>query len=97
MLECKYVFNSCSLHFIAHGQDPACFERGECTGSLILDTWPAEDAQECFKRAESTDGAEFFTFHDETGDCTAFANCEIFDTQTCAQCYSGPTDCPGLR
>ncbi len=62
-----------------------------------MGTWPEEDAQDCLNRVRNTDGAEFFTFYDDVGECTAFAYCDTLDAHSCVGCYSGSADCPGLN
>ena len=77
-----------------------CFEAGECTNSLFLETWETPDPQRCLELCREFGGCEYFTHHADEELCLAFANCEVFDTG-CADeggdCLTGTPACDGNR
>ncbi len=79
-----FLFNDTTIFYpvlILHpfsGQEiPECFEAGECTGSLLADTWhEIGDMQGCLDVCKYEKGCDYFTYFEEDQGCQAFSNCE---------------------
>ncbi len=78
-------------------EQPECFEEGECTQSLFVGSYGAQDAQECLEVCKSDKNCLFFTFYGDEEECTNFSNCEVFSNDTCSNCVSGASTCEGKK
>ncbi len=72
-----------------------CFVPGECIFSAYLREWPTPDPQECLELCQELDGCDFFTHYGNGDYCTGFADCIELSEQSCVECYSGNSTCPG--
>ncbi len=89
-------------------ESPDCFELGECTGSLVLNSWDrVSDAQICLDLCRYVEGCEYFTFYvegceyftfyDDDNTCLSLGNCAGFSSDSCNDCYSGYNTCEGTN
>ncbi len=74
---------------------PQCFEEGECTQSLFVGEYPAEDAQTCLELCRENTDCEYFTYYGDESQCVNFGNCVVFSDDTCSNCVSGASTCEG--
>ncbi len=76
---------------------PACFQLGECQGSLYVGNERVADVQACLEMCQDSQDCQYFSFYQDEagGDCVQFANCVDFSIDTCTDCFSGHQTCPG--
>ncbi len=78
-------------------EDVGCFVPGECTSSPLVGDWSTPDPQECLELCQELDGCRFFTHYALEGHCLGLAACVRLSQDTCQECYSGNSTCPGAH
>ena len=87
-----------TLAVAARGDDPGCFQAGECQRSLILNETYVPDVLDCMSFCEETEGCQDFTFYEYyfSNNCRVFQECIEFSAEICTSCISGVRGCEPL-
>ncbi len=76
--------------------EPTCYQAGECTQSLLTGEWESNNVQDCLSECQNDADCLYFTFYEDFSLCVGFANCVVFDEDSCVNCYSGQSICEGI-